>query len=115
MSADLLGEKVNVTSKHIYDLEKARKKPSYELIIGFSEALEVPVGDLFSKTEIPSPKEQPVSIFIKKLSSVPDKVYEAAGEIGPDHVMWKRIIELLEDTAKDEREKKAKKVSQSRA
>lgn len=95
MSADLLGLKSGVSAKHIYDIEKKIKKPSFDLVVNVAEALSVKVADLFEGEDKVAPLYMPVSKTIQKLMAIPDEVYEAAQDVPRDNVVWEQIEILL--------------------
>jgi DNA-binding XRE family transcriptional regulator len=97
MSADSLGEKMTpkVTGKHIYDVEKERKKPSIDFVIEAAKALDVSVSDLFKEEER---REKPlkVSEALQKMMSIPDDVYDLAAKLPIDDGAWEGVKGVLQ-------------------
>jgi transcriptional regulator with XRE-family HTH domain len=101
LSADSLGEKVGVTGKHIYDIEKLRKKPSFDLVIEVAKHLNVKIGEMFEGETGPEPIQLPVSKTLQALMEIPDSFYKAARGISKTDPVWKMIEKSLE-IAKEE-------------
>lgn len=101
LSAEALGDLTNVSSKHIYDVEKGRKKPSFELIIEAAKALDVEVGDLFKNSYTVKPKAVPVSKTLQLMMNIPDDIYEKAQAFGVGHDVWDEVRASFADAQKD--------------
>jgi transcriptional regulator with XRE-family HTH domain len=103
LSAETLGEKIGVTGKHIYDIEKLRKKPSIDVVIGAAKELSVKIGDLFEGEKTPDSIRLPVSKTLQKLMAIPDDVYEAAQGVPHGHEIWGIVKDYLENAKEETR------------
>jgi transcriptional regulator with XRE-family HTH domain len=102
MSAELLGQKAGVTGKHIYDVEKKIKKPSFDLVVSVARALNVKIADLFEDGEEQiTPLYMPVSKTLQKLMAIPDKVYDFAQDEAIDDEVWEIIEDIMEGAIED--------------
>lgn len=101
LSAKAFGKGVGVSGKHIYDMEDGIRGPSLELLERISEVHGVAKSSLLEvgmMTSIAPTRPEPVSIFAKKLMSIPDDVYELAQRLGDpnDHDTWEGVRGVLE-------------------
>jgi transcriptional regulator with XRE-family HTH domain len=90
LSGEALGALCKVTGKHIYDIEKGRKKASIGLMQTVSEALDVDLSDLF-KVEISRAKVEPISKTILKILAIPDDVYDLAQQVPLNDEIWDAV------------------------
>ena len=112
MSRNELAKRAGVTYQAIYDVEERGKNPSIDLLQSVSEALGIPSHSLLRTDEIVRPvvMDRPVSHILKKLSAIPDEIYELAAKVGPDDKSaWDNVKSALEVAIelKEERAKKA--------
>jgi len=108
-SADDFGKKLGITGKHIYDIEKGRKKPSFDLIVLISKTFDVPISDLFKDNLSSMVRFLPMSEMCKRVESIPDNIYDLALKVGKnDKIAWEDVQAVLE-SAIDRRETKKSK------
>lgn len=107
LTADTLGLKVGVTSKHIYDMEKERRKPSLEILEKLSIALSVPIGALFYEDLKPQDliKKEPVSVLANRLLTIPDRIYDLAQDLVGNKQAWEDVETVMEAHIKNHRKK----------
>lgn len=109
LSGEAFGLLCHVTGKHIYDIEKGRKKPSIELIELAARSLNVTVSSLFESEDSLPVKSLPASTMLKKFAAIPDDIYEKAQVFGPEHEVWEEVRATFSDALKDIEEKKRAK------
>lgn len=97
LSADTFGTKLGVTSKHIYDLERGRKKPSMSLLQSISEKYNADISVLFKTAkEGGVVKTLPMSHSLKMALNIPDEIYEIADKLKDvNHPVWEEIQDML--------------------
>jgi transcriptional regulator with XRE-family HTH domain len=112
LSAKAFGARLNVTAKHIYDIEDDKRGPSLELLEATSKEYNVAISSLLEEggvLKIPTLRTEPVSIFAKKLMAIPDEIYELAQDVPlSDKDAWAEVKgALLAGKARAEKKKKS--------
>lgn len=108
LSADELGKKVGVTSKHIYDLEKERKNPSIDLIEKLAKELNTTVSNLLTEkaenrpapTRIQGRTTDLLRELIFRREKIPEDVIDMAQGFELDDEVWEEVREAFEDAIK---------------
>lgn len=101
-----LAEKAGYSSGFIADIERGKSWVSPEAIDAICGALEVSSDKLFLSVEKGKMFDMPMSKAIKKLSAIPDEVYELGSSFDPNDDVWQDVMGALE-SALDAKKAKA--------
>jgi len=110
LSRQKLADVVGCTYQTIYEIEEGRRKPSIEVLIAISEALNVSAASLLETGKSPVVVSLPVSKTLFKMAAIPDDVYELAQGVELDSEVWDTVRSALKVGA----ELNAKKKTSSR-
>lgn len=103
LSADELGKKVGVTSKHIYDLEKERKNPSIDLIEKLAKELNTSVSNLLTekaeKPVAPGRIQGKTTDLLRELilrrEKIPEDIIDMAQAFEVNDEVWEVVREVF--------------------
>jgi transcriptional regulator with XRE-family HTH domain len=100
---------IEISDQHVKDMEAGRRGIGTDVLLGYSRLFNLSMESiLLGEGAIAKPIEkEPVSIFVQKLTSVPDEVYDYAQDIGPKHKVWETVKKLLEVEAEKANARKA--------
>lgn len=87
-----------------------------EVLEKITAKFDMELEDLFRKESGKSVKgiDVPVTQFVKKITAVPDSIFDLAAKLGPDHEVWNYIADDLKEVIELE-EKKGSKGKKSQA
>lgn len=109
INQDGLAERSRLSVDTIKKVEAGDRWPSPETLEAISNGLGVGIDELF-QGEIKRQTQAPVSQLLRRLSAIPDKIYDQAEKVPPNHEAWNVIEDLLRVAAKDVEDKaRAKK------
>ena len=106
MTQQKLADSAKIAVATLRDYESGRRTPSMEAINKIAKALDIKP---FKLLEEPDPKiiEMPVSKVLKKMTSIPDEIYDMSEKLTADQ--WKSIASIMEGLIESTREKEDKK------
>jgi transcriptional regulator with XRE-family HTH domain len=96
LTREALGEMAKVTAKTVYDIENEIRKPSITVLESLARSLDLSVTDLLSG-EARREKVLPLSGYLKKLSFIPDEVFEKMQGIPKEDPCWEAIKYALNE------------------
>lgn len=94
---DVLAEKTGYSTGFIKEIERGASWVSPEALEKICEAFDVSYDKMFSSATEGRMLALPMSRAIQKLMNVPDKVYDLAEKLGPNHEIWEHIEDILSD------------------
>jgi transcriptional regulator with XRE-family HTH domain len=108
INQDQLAERSRLSIGMIKLVETGKRWPSPAVAEAIAKGLGITVSDLFSGDSVARPETaEPVSIFVQKLTNVPDEIYDFAQDIGSKHKVWETVKKLLEVEAEKAKARKA--------
>lgn len=91
-----VAKRVGVSENTLQRWKNKESYPELPNIEKLATILEVSPLEFYKVREGSVAIQEPVSIFAKKLLSIPDKVYELAQKVGPDDPNWETVLTVLE-------------------
>lgn len=110
LTQEAMAEKIGVHIQTVRDYEKGRRKPSIEKLEEIASKLGISSRELFKgESESDGTLGFPVSKLIRRISAIPDEVYDLAAQVPLDSDAWTFVIVALELEIKKQEAEKAKK------
>jgi transcriptional regulator with XRE-family HTH domain len=93
-----------VSDQTIKDIEAGRRGVGVDALVGLSRVFNVTMEELLFNKDLTykeRPKDiEPISVLAKRLTKIPDAIYDKAQDLDPSDPVWETIEKLLEETAK---------------